>query len=432
VFMDKFPNLSGQNTLARVDVQGEQFGWRSETEANTGHSQGALDGITLFRFAHMARYRRSGGVEAYLSDLNRHLLERNKMQILQMYLARKSGPIEIEQVGRGELVWIPSLIKGSQEEMTLAQRLRYRFSRLFNSHSWICHDKLFSTLENYKVNLAVFHWISEDSRTVLDYLANRRIPFAVVNHFQNSRLKHSLVRTQILGASGLGGVSGVSVPSFVGNRFINLSDGVDTDFFSIEKATPLTRKIEGPLILLPSRITEGKGHLDAISALSWLRRKGIGVVLAFVGLLENRALVEVLKRAIHKEHLERSVIFAGELDSRELRSWYAASDVVVLPTYAEGLGKVLLEAQAMERPVLAYNVGGVSEAIADGEGGYLLRKGDIEGLTKRIRECLEDVEQRHMMGARGRQFVLTKFSLSSLIRRHECFYCRAMQMGAGN
>ena len=71
---------------------------------------GALDGITIFRFAHMWKNTSSGGVEAYLSSLNHQILQRNRMRILQMYLVPEDEPcsIEIEKIGRGELVWIPS------------------------------------------------------------------------------------------------------------------------------------------------------------------------------------------------------------------------------------------------------------------------------------------------------------------------------------
>ena len=94
----------------------EQFAYRRDTEPNKEYQAGILDGITLFRFAHMSRNASSGGVEAYLWSLNRHLLQTNRMRILQMYLVPESWPfdVEIEQVERGELVWIPSLFKSNQ------------------------------------------------------------------------------------------------------------------------------------------------------------------------------------------------------------------------------------------------------------------------------------------------------------------------------
>jgi len=392
-----------------------------------------LDGITLFRFAHMSRNASSGGVENYLWNLNRHLLQRNRMQILQMYLVAESGPfdLEVEQIGRGEIVWIPSILKiNSGKQMTRTRRLWARLRRLYNPQSRVCHHKLLSTLSSYQPNLAVFHWISEDSRIVLHYLNKRRVPFVVVNHFKNARLKRRYIRRQISKALAIGAVSGVDVPSFVRSRFTNLSDGVDTDFFKPEKAIPPERKVKTQLILLPSRITEGKGHLDAIRALGWLARDGFSVVLAFAGRQESPALIENLKRVISEEGVQERVVFAGELGAEELRNWYAASDLVVLPSYAEGLAKVLLEAQAMQRPAVTYEVGGISEAIRHGETGFLVRRGDVKGLAIRFKELLENQDKRYEMGERGRKFVAQQFSLDSLTMRHEEFYAKTLDQSS--
>src|SRR5215471_19612368 len=71
---------------------------------------GALDGLTIMRYAHMYRDRASGGVEQYLRLLNRGLLERSRAVILQMYLARDGEADEIEEeVGLGRIIWVPVL-----------------------------------------------------------------------------------------------------------------------------------------------------------------------------------------------------------------------------------------------------------------------------------------------------------------------------------
>lgn len=407
----------------------EHYGLGRETKTTKDAASGALDGITIFRFAHMWKNTSSGGVEAYLSNLNHQILQRNRMRILQMYLVPEDEPcnIEIEHIGQGELVWIPSFYKTNQkQQITRVRRMLVRLRIMQSSQFMICHNLLLSTLANYQINLAVFHWISEDSPIVLDYFNKRQIPFVVVNHFENSRLKHRYIRRQITEALAIGGVSNVEVPGFVRNRFTNLSDGIDTDFFHPGKAAQLKSKFNCPLILLPARITEGKGHLDAINAVGYLKRNGLSVTLAFAGHLDSHVILEKLQQIISEEGLQERVIFAGELSPEELRNWYAASSLVVLPSYSEGLPKVLLEAQAMERPAVAYNVGGVSEAIRNSETGYLIKKGDIEGLTSRLKELIEDPDMRREMGQRGRKFVVERFSMESLTIRHEEFYANTL------
>lgn len=400
-----------------------------EAEAIGGVQAGSLDGFTLFRFAHMFRSPSAGGVEGYLRDLNRHLLERNKLRILQMYLSPMNGPAEvkIQKVGQGEIVWIPSFLKNTAElQLTKAQQFLTKLRRRLLSNFLISHEILLKTLESYMIDLAAFHWISEDSIVVLRYLNKREIPFVVINHFQNARLIRPIAKEYISKAIGIGGVSDVDVPSFVERKFINLSDGIDTEFFQPGKAVPLKRKIEKPLILLPSRVAEGKGHIDAVRVLAWLVRQGLKPTLAFAGPVESNNILRLLKKETLKEDVDELVILLGELKSEDLRDWYGMSDLVLLTSSSEGLGRVLLEAQAMEKVVVAYNVGGVAEAIKDGESGYLVEKGNIEELGGRIKELLENHNKRHEMGSIARQYVLSCFSIDQLVLRHEAFYRRAI------
>jgi glycosyltransferase involved in cell wall biosynthesis len=390
-----------------------------------------LQDVTLFRFAHMFRSSSAGGVETYLTDLNRWLLERNRMRILQMYLAQGNVPakVEIEKVGRGEIVWIPSIWQNSEKgDITIARQLWAKLrKRPFVPQSQICHEVLLSTLDRYRPSFALFHWLSKDSRIVVNYLMTKHIPYIVVNHFQNNRLNRPLIRRQISRAMAISGVSNVDVPGYVRSRFTNLSDGIDTDFFHPEKADPIERKVEGHLILLPSRIDEGKGHLDMVRALGWLMRQGLAVTLACAGRVESASLMGKLREVVVKEGVEGRVIFAGELHAVDLRNWYGSCDVVVFTSYSEGLGRVLLEAQAMKKAVVAYNVGGVAEAVKDGVGGCLVHKGSIEELAKQIKDLLENQDKRREMGENGRKFVVERFSMESLVVRHESFYTNVLK-----
>jgi glycosyltransferase involved in cell wall biosynthesis len=408
---------------SHTNTSSKQYAHIRETEYTKDTASGALDGITIFRFAHMSKKTNSGGVEAYLSQLNNRILKRNRMRILQLYLVPDDEPcnIEIENIGQGELVWIPSFYKANRQ-ITKAWNIWGRLMRRIDPRFLICHDVLLSSLSIYQPSLAVFHWISEDSKIVIRHLNNNKVPFVVVNHFQNARLNRRCIRSQISKARAIGGVSSIDVPGFVGSQFINLSDGVDTNFFHPGKVVSRESEIRAPLILLPSRITEGKGHIDALNALCLLLRKGVNVDLVFAGITQSPVLMDNLQRIISEEGLQERVIFAGDLSPEELRDWYAASSLVLLPSYSEGLGKVLLEAQAMERPVVAYNVGGVPEAIRHSETGYLVKKGDIEELAVRLKELIEEPDIRREMGERGRKFVVEQFSMESLTTRHERFY----------
>ncbi len=87
---------------------------------------------------------------------------------------------------------------------------------------------------------------------------------------------------------------------------------------------------------------------------------------------------------------------------------YAAADAVVLASRTEGMPGVLIEAGLSERPVVSYDVGAVSEIVADGETGLLVRSGDVADLAGALRSVLEDPGT---MGAAGRQRCLARFEI---------------------
>ncbi len=80
----------------------------------------------------------------------------------------------------------------------------------------------------------------------------------------------------------------------------------------------------------------------------------------------------------------------------------------------------------MKKAVVAYDVGGVREAVRHGCGGYLVRSGDIDGLATRLRELLEQTGLRQRMEDMGRAYVVERFSLEALAARHEGLYAAAL------
>jgi len=96
------------------------------------------------------------------------------------------------------------------------------------------------------------------------------------------------------------------------------------------------------------------------------------------------------------------------------------------------LGRVLLEAQAIQRPVLAYDTGGVRDALLQSESGLLVSSGDIQALADAIHALLTDPVKAARMGRRGREFVTRNFSLAALVAKHESFYLTALSRSANN
>jgi glycosyltransferase involved in cell wall biosynthesis len=78
---------------------------------------------------------------------------------------------------------------------------------------------------------------------------------------------------------------------------------------------------------------------------------------------------------------------------------------------------VIAEAMAFQRPVVATRVGGIPEVVSDGESGWLIERGDVEGLARKLLTLLDDPLRRHAMGVAGQRRVAAKFDLRSNVGR---------------
>jgi phosphatidylinositol alpha-1,6-mannosyltransferase len=158
-----------------------------------------------------------------------------------------------------------------------------------------------------------------------------------------------------------------------------------------------------------------------------IKRKGFDLLLEATEKLKDRENVRTviigdgqelpnLKQLA--EHLKHRVTFITDAKDEDLALWYAAADLFCLParessTDVEGFGIVYLEAAAHGLPVLATNVGGVSEAVVDGETGILIPPDDAEKLAEELRRLLSDPQLRSLLGQTGRDRVSQDFTWTS-------------------
>jgi glycosyltransferase involved in cell wall biosynthesis len=289
----------------------------------------------------------------------------------------------------------------------------------------VLSDPLASFLRNFDVDLLVIHGFGYDARILIERAQKTGIPFALINHFDNSAFCEPQVREWLPDAAGIGSVSARSMPEHVQGRCVNLSDAVDTEYFATEKAQSMPA-VSRPMILLPAIIKMGKGQQDLAQAARILAANNLDFEVCFAGAVESESLRRELGEYALANGLKDRIRFLGELKQDEIRNQFALSCMVVLPTYNEGLGRVLLEAQAMQRPVVAYDSGGVAETFLPNETGFLVKTGDVEALADKIAYLLRNETERRQMGKLGREFVISKFSVSALIQRHEAFYLKAV------
>ncbi|GAI28534.1 unnamed protein product, partial [marine sediment metagenome] len=114
------------------------------------------------------------------------------------------------------------------------------------------------------------------------------------------------------------------------------------------------------------------------------------------------------------------VIFTGFVN--DVKELYASLDLLVLPSQAESFGRVLIEAMAMEKPVVATRAGGAVEVVEDGVTGLLVPSNDTNGLARAIIKMLENEEDRRRKGKAGRERVKNMFSIEKNVKETQKVY----------
>lgn len=173
-----------------------------------------------------------------------------------------------------------------------------------------------------------------------------------------------------------------------------------------------------PRLICVGRLSAEKGQIGLLEAFSEVRDRGIATQLVLVGDGPERELIERRCAALGLEHL---VSFKGRLDEPATLAEIACADLLVVPSFMEGLPVVLMEAMALGVPVVASRVAGVPELIEDGQEGLLFRPGDWGDLSDKLALLLSDDALRERISAAARAKVQKEFEIAvavgPLIRR---------------
>jgi glycosyltransferase involved in cell wall biosynthesis len=169
-----------------------------------------------------------------------------------------------------------------------------------------------------------------------------------------------------------------------------------------------------PLVLMVSRLVGEKGCRDFVEVARVLHGRARFV---HVGPIERDQ-----SDALSEDELEAAsdvVTFVGAVE--DVRPYLASADVVVLPSYREGIPRVAMEAAAAGRPVVAYDVRGVREVV-DGGTGLLVPRGDRRALAKVVERLLVDAASRQALGDHCQAWVMARFSEDDVIARLRRLY----------
>ena len=186
--------------------------------------------------------------------------------------------------------------------------------------------------------------------------------------------------------------------------------GVDTDKF-----LPTSELKDPVCVLLAARLLWDKGVGEFVDAARVLKQKVSNVRFVLVGNPDIDNPASILEETIRAWEKENIVEWWGY--QKEMVPIFQSTHIVCLPSYREGLPKVLIEAASCGLPIVSTDVPGCREIVRDDFNGILVPKGDSFSLSNALLRLIEDPDLRAKMGKRSRELVLDKFSSKHVIAK---------------
>lgn len=181
--------------------------------------------------------------------------------------------------------------------------------------------------------------------------------------------------------------------------------GLEAAFYDVAPGT----LPDEPRLVSVGRLNEQKGQVLLVEAAQRLAQRGVQFELVLAGDGEMRPVIEAL---IRSAGLSKHVRITGWISGERVRSEILAARALVLPSFAEGLPVVLMEAMALRRPVITTFVAGIPELVSDGEHGWLVPAGSLEDLVQAMDEALRrPAAELARMGEAARRRAIERHSI---------------------
>ncbi len=190
--------------------------------------------------------------------------------------------------------------------------------------------------------------------------------------------------------------------------------GINTDYFQ-----PLLKTIpsENFVFLFVGRLLYDKGVRELLQAAEKLQAARANTEFWIVGGIDEGNPSAIQKDLLERYEAQEAVKYLGR--SSDVRAIMQQADAVVLPSYREGLPRVMLESLAMGKPIITTDVAGCRETIRDGENGYRIPAEDSTALFEALVKMRDlSVQDRQAMGAVGRKMALAEFDERIIVQHY--------------
>ncbi len=192
-------------------------------------------------------------------------------------------------------------------------------------------------------------------------------------------------------------------------------DGVDIDLFS--PSFPQSRIDEKVIFLFIGRILRDKGVMEFVGAAKLLIAKYGNVEFQILGGVDEGNATAISLEEVMQWQSAGVINYLEYTD--DVRPFLANADVVVLPSYREGMPRTILEAAAMGKPVVVTDVPGCRHAVIHGETGYLCKVQDINSLAEAMEKMLNaGSDHRKTLGNNGRKMIVNEFDEKIVLQKY--------------
>lgn len=214
----------------------------------------------------------------------------------------------------------------------------------------------------------------------------------------------------------------IEVNRFPPEKIVSIPTGVDMERFNPDRVKENIREELGidqdaPLVGNISIIRTEKGYPYFLEAAQEILKVKPKTKFLIVG---HEPKGDTLAQAVKRQGLEGEVIMPGL--RKDIPQVLATLDVFVLSSLREGVPQGVTQALAMEKPVVATNVGGIPEIVKNNQTGLLVPPTNSRALARAILELLEDREKAERLGRNGRKLIEEKFSQETMIEKIEDLY----------
>ncbi len=342
----------------------------------------------------------TAGIEDQIEDLSENLTIKRYKSLLDLYQGRSD-------ILPGVRILLSQIQEEKPDVLHTFHSTETLIGLIANRNYHIPHVVTNNRTPHYKEGIV----IKDEKSTLYDYT-------------NNNEVQHHIVISKIFQKALLQNTYGIDF-----NKVSLIYPGIDRKRFTPAPTNERKelREILGiteqdAVILIPAKIRERKGLLFLAQALSGLQVNNKYPKIILTGNPKSRN-DDILYNKIQQFLAPANKLVVHEdFSDEEMSVLYSMTNLTILPSEAEGLGLVLLEAMSCESPVIGTNVNGIREVIQDGKNGRLIEYGDIKGMQEAIVEILTNRDLEESLVKGGLECLNTKFSLEKQAREHVGIY----------